>query len=57
MKGRIEAFFAEVREAFQFLAQQHGYQRLKEDIKYPDERHDAIVQSVDMLRSPLCLSI
>ena len=46
MNEQAEAFFAEVREAFQFLEQQYDYQQLKESIKHPDERRDAIVQSI-----------
>jgi hypothetical protein len=45
MKEQTEAFFAEVREAFHFLEQQYGYERVEESIEHPNEWRDAIAQS------------
>jgi hypothetical protein len=37
MNKQVEAFFTEVREAFQFLEQRYGYKHGEERIEHPNE--------------------
>jgi hypothetical protein len=41
MNEQAEAFFAEVKDAFQFLEHQYGYKRLEERVEHPNSWRDA----------------